>query len=113
MMGRPHSSVTGRWWIVQAFICLLIAARVHHQVDAFDAAVVWRNAVNVTVTADMIQKTAGFDGCDDAGATSEQQITSGDGYVEFTIGEASTLFVAGLGHDDGGTAYSDIEFAFR
>ena len=76
-------------------------------------AVTWTALVNVTVTDHVLQKTSGCDGCFDAGAISEQQITSGDGYVEFTIGETDTLFVAGLSHGNSGTGYDDIDFAFR
>ena len=47
------------------------------------------------------------------GATSQQQLTAGDGYVQFTVGETNTFWLAGLGHDDEGTGYADIDFAFR
>jgi hypothetical protein len=112
MMGRRHKSVTGRRWSVLAFLCFTIAPVADHA-DASSTSVIWVNRVNVTVTGDVLQKTSGCDGCDDAGATSEQQITSGDGYVEFTIGETGTLFVAGLGRGNDDTSYSDVEFAFR
>jgi len=68
--------------------------------------------VDVTATGNSIQKTSGCEGCD-AGATSQQQITSGDGYIEFTIGETNTLRYAGLGHGNTNANYADIDFAFR
>src|SRR5262249_6302180 len=61
----------------------------------------------------LLQKTAGCDGCEDAGATSEQELTAGDGYVEFAVGEAGTLWTAGLSSGNDGTTYDDIDFAFR
>jgi hypothetical protein len=73
----------------------------------------WSNPVNVTVFGDRIEKTSGCQGCEDAGAVSRQMIRSGDGYVEFTVGETNTFWLAGLGHQDANTRYDDIEFAFR
>ena len=35
------------------------------------------------------------------------------GYVEFTIAQTNTLFVAGLSHDNSGTGFGEIDFAFR
>jgi hypothetical protein len=74
--------------------------------------VTWTNLVNATVTGTVLQKTSGCDGCDDAGATSQQQISSGDGYVEFTVGEANTIWLAGLSHGNTDTGFADIDFAF-
>jgi hypothetical protein len=82
-------------------------------VDGAAQNVTWTNAVNVTVSGTTLQKTSGCDGCDDAGAVSAEEIPSGDGYVEFTIGETNTFFLAGLSHGDEGTAFFDIDFAFR
>ena len=73
----------------------------------------WANPVNVTVFGDRLEKTGGCQGCEDAGAVSRQMIRSGDGYVEFTVGETNTFWLAGLGHQDNSTRYDDIEFAFR
>jgi hypothetical protein len=75
--------------------------------------VVWVNGRNATVVGDVLQKTSGCDGCDDGGAVSQQDITAGDGYVEFTMGETTTFLLAGLSHGDEGTSYDDIDFAFR
>jgi hypothetical protein len=84
-----------------------------HGTAAASSAVAWTGLVNVAVTDDVLQKTAGCDGCFDAGAVSTQQITAGDGYVEFTIAATNTLFIAGLSHDNGGTGFAEIDFAFR
>ena len=75
--------------------------------------VVWTNLVNVAVTGDVLQKTNGCDGCDDAGASSQQQLIEGDGYVEFTVGETTTFWMAGLSHGDTDTTFTDIDFGFR
>jgi hypothetical protein len=112
-MGRRNNIAILRWLIALPLMGFVAGAYIQSRVHAQSAAVTWTNRVNVTATADVLQKTAGCDGCDDAGATSEQLITSADGYVEFTVGEASSILVAGLGHGNSGTAYSDVDFAFR
>ena len=78
-----------------------------------DHDVTWTNLVNASVNGTVLQKTNGCDGCDDAGAASQQELTAGDGYVEFTIGEAETFWLAGLSHGNEGTSYAEIDFAFR
>ncbi|HKC54761.1 MAG TPA: hypothetical protein VKC35_01510, partial [Vicinamibacterales bacterium] len=72
----------------------------------------WTNLVNVTVNGTIVQKTAGCDGCQDGGATSVEQL-SADGYVEFTVGELNTMWMAGLSHGNDDTTYADIDFGFR
>jgi hypothetical protein len=81
--------------------------------SAEDQSVVWTNMVNVAVAGDTLQKTAGCDGCDDGGATSQQMVTTGDGFVEFAVGETTTLWAAGLSSGNTDASYSDIDFAFR
>ena len=44
---------------------------------------------------------------------SQQQITSGDGYFEFTASEASALRHAGLSNGNPGTSSSEIAFDIR
>ena len=75
-------------------------------------AITWTNLVNAVVTESGIQKTAGCDGCQDAGASSQNQLST-DGYVEFKVGELNTLWMAGLSHGDDNTTYADIDFGFR
>src|SRR4029078_3450127 len=41
-------------------------------ISAADQAVLWTNGVNVSIVNGSLKKTAGCDGCDDAGATSQQ-----------------------------------------
>ncbi|MBI2209328.1 MAG: fibronectin type III domain-containing protein, partial [Deltaproteobacteria bacterium] len=73
--------------------------------------VIWTDIVNATATGNSLTKTYGCDGCDDAGAVSQQQIT-GDGYVEFTVTETDLLRYVGLSNGSSGTGYSEIDYAF-
>jgi len=75
--------------------------------------VVWTSLVNATATGGSLQKTGGCDGCDDAGAVSQQQIAAGDGGVSFTGTETSTLRYVGLSHGNTDTQVADIDFAIR
>jgi hypothetical protein len=76
-------------------------------------AVVWTSLVNVSVSGTTLQKTGGCGGCADAGAVSTQQIPSGDGYVEFTAADATTLRAIGLSTGNPGTSLAEIAFAIR
>ena len=96
--------------IFLACACMML---VRPTIGADEQLVTWTNLVNVTVTDTVLQKTGGWDGVDDAGATSLQELTAGDGYIEFTVGEATTFLLAGLSHGNDGTGYADIDFAFR
>ncbi len=109
MNPRPASSWNWRNWATLAAIVAMLTAAA----DAADQGVVWTDTVNVSVVGDVLQKVAGCDGCDDGGAASEQSVASGDGYVEFTVGETNTLWAAGLSFGDSDTTYADIDFAFR
>src|SRR5439155_16443523 len=70
----------------------------------------WTSLVNVTATSNSIQKTAGCDGCEDAGAVSIQKIASGDGYVKFTATETNTQRYAGLSHGSATTTVNELVF---
>jgi hypothetical protein len=65
--------------------------------------------MNVTVSANSLQKTGGCSGCPDASAVSEQQGTA----LQFTASETATLRVIGLGSGSIGVQPADIAFAFR
>ena len=87
---------------------------------AFDGAaraaeqrVQWTNLSNVTVRGNGLEKDGGCEGCDDATAVSRQMIRSGGGYVEWTVGEPYTFWMAGLSQSDGNAHFSSIDFAFR
>ena len=74
--------------------------------------VIWTNDSNVAVNGTSLIKTGGCGGCPDAGAISAQQISSGDGYVEFS-GAGDGLRVIGLSSGNNGTDPSEIRFALR
>lgn len=80
---------------------------------AEDQAVTWTEIVNASVTGTILQKTGGWDGVSDAGAVSMQEISAGDGYVEFTVGEIGTMWLAGLNRASADTSWQEIDFAFR
>src|SRR5882724_2654108 len=58
--------------------------------------VTWTNLVNVTANGNSVTKTGGCDGCFDAGAISQQKITAGDGYAQFTPTLTGPLRTTGL-----------------
>ena len=74
--------------------------------------IVWTGLVNATASGATIQKTAGCDGCEDAGGVSQQQIAGGLGGMQFAPGSGQLLY-AGLTHTTatplGG---SQIDYAF-
>ena len=74
--------------------------------------VVWTSAVNATVTGNTATKTGGCDGCFDAGASSQQLITTGSGSVSFTT-PAGEFLVAGLSNGNPGTSGNEIAFGLR
>ena len=112
-MHPRHNVLNGCRWTFVLFLSALAAESVGYRAEAASSAVVWIERVNVTASDDVLQKTSGCEGCFDAAAASEQHITAGDGYVEFSIAETKTLFIAGLNHGNAGTGYADIDFAFR
>lgn len=71
----------------------------------------WTNAVGVAVGRDTLTKTgaAGWN----SGVTSGNQISSGDGYVEFTAGQNTTSRAAGLATGDAALTLADIEYAIH
>src|SRR2546423_2925087 len=72
----------------------------------------WTAMRNVAVNGDVVQKTGGCQGCEDAGAIS-QQMLSGDGYVQFAPGETNTFWYAGLTRRNDLAQHADMDFAFR
>jgi len=75
--------------------------------------VVWTDLVNVTATGNSLQKTGGCDGCEDADAISQQQIGSGDGYLESIVSETDLVRFVGLNNNSTGTTAAEIPFAFK
>jgi hypothetical protein len=73
----------------------------------------WTNGVNVSASAGTLQKNGGCNGCADAGASSEQQLNSGDGGVQFTAADAASLRVIGLTAGAARHNPAEIQFALR
>jgi hypothetical protein len=89
------------------------AARTVTVASALSQNVVWTSLVKVVATGNSLRKTLGCDGCLDAGAVSQQRISSGNGSVSFTASETTTLRYAGLSRGNGGTGANEIAFAIR
>jgi hypothetical protein len=77
------------------------------------SAIVWTNPINVTASGGSVSKTSGCDGCYDAGAVSQQQISGGNGYVQFTAGPTGSLRVAGLTASFSANNPNSIAFGLR
>lgn len=75
--------------------------------------VVWTGVVNCTATGNSLRKTSGLVDTPDAAGISQQQITSGDGYLEFTAGTTGKIRFCGLTHSPSGTDFYAIDFAIK
>ena len=73
----------------------------------------WTDVVNASTIGNSLRKGGGCGGCPDAGAISSQSISSGDGYVEFSVPESGTLRFIGLSSGNAGTDAAEIKFAMR
>jgi hypothetical protein len=71
----------------------------------------WTELANATVNGTTLTKTGGCDGCADAGAVSDQEITSGDGYLELTVDETQKLRYVGISVQQQATGPTQIDFA--
>jgi L-seryl-tRNA(Ser) seleniumtransferase len=76
-------------------------------------AVRWVSRVNVTATGGTLRKTDGCSGCPDAGAISEQRITSGGGAIQVTASEIAASRTFGLSIGNSGTSSDEIRFGIR
>ena len=72
--------------------------------------VVWTSLVGVDAPSNSVTKTAST-GWGNAGAVSQQQLPSGDGYVEITASETNTHRMFGLSNGNTNASYQDIDFA--
>ncbi|HEY1373656.1 MAG TPA: Ig-like domain-containing protein [Candidatus Binatia bacterium] len=72
--------------------------------------VTWTRVINAAASGNSLQKTSNCDGCSDSGATSVQQIQSGNGYLQFTASETTTNRAIGLSNGDSNTTRADIDF---
>ena len=83
------------------------------QVGGSPQSVTWTGVINCALTGSSLQKIAGRSDSADAGARSQQTVTSGDAYFEFTAGEVNKVLFCGLTHAAIGTDYSEIDFAVK
>jgi endonuclease/exonuclease/phosphatase family metal-dependent hydrolase len=74
-------------------------------------AITWINPVNATASGATLKKTGGCSGCYDAGAVSQQTMSSGT--VSFSAATGQSMFV-GLSADTSNSAgYTNIKYAFK
>jgi alpha-tubulin suppressor-like RCC1 family protein len=73
--------------------------------------IAWMNETAVAVSESSLTKTnaAGWT----AGASSANEIVSGDGFMEFTATETNTSRIAGLSNSDSGTSSADVDFGIH
>jgi alpha-tubulin suppressor-like RCC1 family protein len=72
---------------------------------------VWKNETGLVARGYGLVKTTGTATWGDSGAASTTQITSGDGFVEFTATENYYWRLVGLSNGDSNQNYTDIDFA--
>lgn len=71
----------------------------------------WQNAVRAIATGNDLTRDSTLGGWN-AGASSIRTL-AGDGYAEFSSGEATTNKMAGLSNGDSSQSYGDIDFAIN
>ncbi|PWU24483.1 MAG: hypothetical protein C5B48_06140 [Candidatus Rokuibacteriota bacterium] len=71
----------------------------------------WTDVVHAAATGNSLKKTAGCDGCPDAGAISLLRIRSGNAAFAFTASETTSLRYVGLSVRNAVTSPSQIRFA--
>jgi hypothetical protein len=74
------------------------------------AAVFWQNAIGVEDNGNTLTRSTGWGW--NAGASSAQMISAGDGFVEFSTSESNLSKMAGLSHGDDDQGYGEIDYAF-
>ena len=72
----------------------------------------WMSLVNVAQSGATLTKVGGCSGCPDGTAVSNQQV-SGNGVLQFSTDDASSLRFVGLGSGGIGTTPGDVNFAIR
>jgi RHS repeat-associated protein len=72
----------------------------------------WQNVVGASVAGNSLTKTAGT-GWGNAGASSAQSITAGDGYMELTVSDTTTYRFCGLSNGNSNADYTDVDFAIH
>jgi outer membrane protein assembly factor BamB len=95
---------------VPPFFSRNVRAQVEQNVGT---SVTWASLVNCTAAGGSLEKAAGRDDTYDAGATSAEEIGSGDLFFEFTAAGPDKALFCGLAHSPIGTDFEDIDFAIK
>ncbi len=77
------------------------------------SSVVWTQMINAVANGASLQKTSGYGDTADAGGRSQQAITSGSGYMEFTTPATNKTFFCGLALNASGTDYQGIDYSLK
>jgi hypothetical protein len=88
-----------------------VAGPVEDRATMPEPAPFWTGLTNVTLTASGLRKTAGCDGCPDAGAVSLRSLTAGDGAIDLAAGPG--LHFIGLSSSAAVGAGQDLPFSLR
>src|SRR5262245_57894954 len=56
----------------------------------------WSNVVNASASGGTLTKTAGCNGCDDAGGTAQPSLLFGSGYIEFNSVQPAHFLAVGI-----------------
>jgi hypothetical protein len=75
-------------------------------------AATWMSLINVAQNGGTLTKVGGCSGCPDGTAVSNQQV-SGNGVLQFSTDDSSSLRFVGLGNSGMGTTPGDVNFAIR
>lgn len=73
----------------------------------------WTDRVHAEASGNTLRKVSGCSGCADAGATSAQQVASGDLALRFTASETAASRMVGLSSGNTGTQIGEILFGVR
>ncbi|MDP1930779.1 MAG: hypothetical protein Q8L60_04920 [Gammaproteobacteria bacterium] len=76
-------------------------------------AVHWQVTKNITASGSRITKTAGCNGCPDAGSISEEHSGGGDAHMDFTVRSSWAMLLAGFTRTQAIPAAADIVLGLR
>src|SRR5439155_21459256 len=117
LQSAAHTEVRMRRWLAVVGIALAGCeggAAGPFQESALGAVdVTWTNLVNCKATGSSIVKLGGQPYLADSGASTMQQLASGDGWLEFTADETQAFRFVGLTHQHAGMSGAELDFAFR
>lgn len=102
--GKAYMNAIGFWWVNNSNIGMPSFCELMDPVS-------WTNTAGVTVNGTWLTKTSGNGW--NAGASSLQSITEGDGFVQFTTGEINKSKAAGLAVGDSNQSLADIDYSIR